>query len=174
MCNLYIHVRTDGRGGQCRRRRCAALSRPRPFACWPADGKNVGESVEDSHAGRARQTWRWQIGNPTPEVARVGIVALTGTEKPLPRAGETDNAFAWDAETAVLVDWFLKTPPPVEPFELYQGVTVLRPDKFWGSLNGDIAAGPGKARAYTETFQKDLRRLAELFGGPAKIRQLKG
>ena len=81
---------------------------------------------------------------------------------------------AWDAETAALIEWFLKTPLPTEPFEMYQGVTVLRPDRFWESLKGDIAAGPGKARAYTGAFQKDLRRLAELFGGPAKFRQLKG
>ena len=71
---------------------------------------------------------------------------------------------AWDAETAALIEWFLKTPPPPEPFELYQGVTVLRPVHFWQSLKGDIAAGPGKARDYTGVLQKDLRRLAELFG----------
>ena len=75
----------------------------------------------------------------------------------------------WDAETASLIAWFLKTPPPSEPFELYQGVTVLRPDRFWEYLKGDIAAGPGKARACTGAFQKDLRRLAQLFGGPARI-----
>ncbi len=34
---------------------------------------------------------------------------------------------AWDPETATLIEWFLTTPPPAEPFELYQGVTVLRP-----------------------------------------------
>ncbi len=45
---------------------------------------------------------------------------------------------------------------------------------FWQSLKGDIAAGPDKARAYTGAFQKDLRRLAELFSAPAKFRQLKG
>ncbi len=81
---------------------------------------------------------------------------------------------AWDAEIAALIEWFLKTPPPSEPFDLYPVVTILRPAHFWQSLKGDIAAGPGKARAYTGAFQKDLRRLAELFGGPAKFRQLKG
>ncbi len=59
-------------------------------------------------------------------------------------------------------------PPPTEPFELQQGVTVLRPEGLWDYLKGDIAAGPGKARACTGAFQKDLRRLAELFGGPAQ------
>ena len=71
---------------------------------------------------------------------------------------------AWDAEIATLIEWFLKTPPPVEPFELHQGVMVLRPVHFWEYLKGDIATGPGKARAFTGALQKDLRRLALLFG----------
>ncbi len=74
----------------------------------------------------------------------------------------------WGAETGRLIEWFLRTPPPPEPFELYHAVTVLRPDRFWESLKGDIAGGPGKARACTGAFQKDLPRLAEKFGhGPA-------
>ena len=76
---------------------------------------------------------------------------------------------AWDPETATLIEWFLTTPPPAEPFDLHQGVTVLRPEGFWDYLEGDIAAGPGKARACTGAFQRDLRRLAKLFGGPAKV-----
>ena len=77
---------------------------------------------------------------------------------------------AWDAETAALIEWFQKTPPPPEPFELHQGVTVVRPLHFWEYLKADIAADPGKARAYTGAFQKDLRRLAELVGGPTGAR----
>lgn len=76
---------------------------------------------------------------------------------------------AWGPEITALVEWFLKTPPPPEPFELHQGVTVLRPDRFWEYLESDIATGPGKARACTGAFQKDLRRLAQLFGGPATV-----
>ena len=76
----------------------------------------------------------------------------------------------WGAETAALVAWFLGTPPPPKPFELYQGVTVLRPDRFWESMEADIAGGPDMARARTGAFQKDLRRLALLFGGPATAR----
>ena len=83
-------------------------------------------------------------------------------QRPLP-------APVWDPETATLIEWFLKTPLPAKPFELYQGVTILRPEGFWEYLKSDIAAGPGKARAYTGTFQKDLRRLAKLFGGPATV-----
>ncbi len=70
----------------------------------------------------------------------------------------------WGAETAALIEWFLGTPPPPEPFELYRGVTVLRPDRFWESLKGDIAGGPALARARSGALQKDLRRLTELFG----------
>ena len=70
----------------------------------------------------------------------------------------------WDAETGRQIEWFLRTPPPPEPFELYKGVTVMRPVHFWESLKSDIATGPGKARACTGAFQKDLRRLFELFG----------
>ena len=77
---------------------------------------------------------------------------------------------AWDPEIAALIEWFLRTPPPPKPFDLHQGVTVLRPDRFWEYLRGDIAAGPGVARAYSGAFQKDLRRLAELFGGSAPTR----
>ncbi len=77
----------------------------------------------------------------------------------------------WGAETAALVAWFLGTPPPPAPFNLYPGVTVLRPDRFWESLKGDIAGGPGTARACTGAFQKDLRRLAELFGAASTSRQ---
>ncbi len=71
---------------------------------------------------------------------------------------------AWGTEIAALVEWFLRTPPPPEPFELYRGVTVMHPVHFWESLKGDIAGGPGGTRARTGAFQKDLRRLAELFG----------
>ena len=73
----------------------------------------------------------------------------------------------WGAETAALVAWFLGTPPPPEPFELYRGVTVLRPVLFWESLKGDIAGGPAVARARSGALQKDLRRLTELFGSPS-------
>ena len=72
----------------------------------------------------------------------------------------------WDADIATLIAWFLAMPPPTEPFLLYQGVKVVRPSEFWSSLKGDIAAGPFSARANTGALQKDLRRLAELFGGP--------
>ena len=66
-----------------------------------------------------------------------------------------------------MIEWFNGTSPPPEPFELHQGVTILRPDRFWEYLKGDVAGGPGMARGRSGAFQKDLRRLAQLFGGPA-------
>ncbi len=78
---------------------------------------------------------------------------------------------AWGTEIAALVEWFLRTPPPPEPFELYRGVTVMRPDRFWESLKSDIAGGPAVARACTGSFQNDLRRLAELFRAASTSRQ---
>ncbi len=75
----------------------------------------------------------------------------------------------WGAETAALIEWFLRTPPPSDPFNLYPGVTVMHPVHFWESLKNDISTGPGMARACTGAFQKDLRRLAVLFGGPATV-----
>ena len=79
-----------------------------------------------------------------------------------------DRATTWEPGIATLIEWFNRTPPPSEPFELHHAVTVLRPVHFWQYLKGDIAAGPGKARACTGALQKDLRRLAALFGGPAQ------
>ena len=70
----------------------------------------------------------------------------------------------WLPEILGLIKWFLGMTPPSEPFILYQGVRVSRPSDFWQALKNDIAAGPGKARAFTAALQKDLRRLALLFG----------
>ena len=69
-------------------------------------------------------------------------------------------------EDAPLVQWFLHATPPAEPFELHQGVTVINPARWWDSIRTDLIGGPGRGRAYYGALQKDLRRLAELFGGP--------
>ena len=70
----------------------------------------------------------------------------------------------WDAETAILIRWFLTTTPPPEPFELCRGVSILRPAQFWADLKADIARGPNRARGLTGALQDDLRKLYELFG----------
>ncbi len=77
---------------------------------------------------------------------------------------------AWDEETARHIEWFQRTTPPAQPFELCQGVTVARPDIWWASLRQDIAEGPGGPRAHYGAVQADLKRLAKLFGGPVRLR----
>ncbi len=67
---------------------------------------------------------------------------------------------AWDEETARLIEWFMRTPPPARPFELFRGVTVARPDIWWTALMRDIAEGPNGPRARYGAVQADLRRLA--------------
>ena len=108
---------------------------------------------------------KWRDWTPSPPAQPPQEAAQRPVPSPIGTCA--NNAFAWDAETAALIEWFQKTPPPAEPFELYQGVTVLRPDRFWEYLKGDIAGGPGMGRGRMGAFQKDLRRLAQLFGGPA-------
>ncbi len=85
-------------------------------------------------------------------------------------AGHADKRGAWDAETARLIEWFMRTPPPARPFEICQGVTVARPDFWWASLRQDIADGPGGPRAHYGAVQSNLKRLAKLFGGPVRLR----
>jgi hypothetical protein len=72
--------------------------------------------------------------------------------------------YAWDEETSVLVDWFLETDLPEEPFRLRRGVEVAQPAKFFEVLKNDIAQGVGGARARTGALQEDLRCLFDLFG----------
>lgn len=95
----------------------------------------------------------------------IGAIGRQQTNaKELPHNGPADEG--WDAETANFIQWLKTTPPPMEPFQLYSGVWIANPTRYWASLRGDIASGPGAGRAYYGAFQGDLRRLAELFGGP--------
>lgn len=73
-------------------------------------------------------------------------------------------ASGWDPETRRLIEWFLSTPPPSEPFELERAVFISHPDRYWDYLRGDIAAGPGRGRSYYGAFEANLRRLYQLFG----------
>ena len=70
----------------------------------------------------------------------------------------------WDPEMTRLIEWFLATPPPTEPFEMNPAVTIIHAGRYWEYLRGDIAAGPGRQRSYMGAFEEDLRRLYELFG----------
>ena len=53
----------------------------------------------------------------------------------------------WDAKTARIIEWFLVTPPPAEPFELFPHVKVIHPTRWWQTLKADITAGPKGPRA---------------------------
>ena len=59
-----------------------------------------------------------------------------------------------------------------EPFPLYPHLTIIAPGRWWQAIKRDIAAGPGVARAMYGALQNDLKRLAELFGGPDVKKQL--
>lgn len=118
-----------------------------------------------------RDTWE-----SPPETSGTPPPATTQQSTPNPRifAGFTDvepgsgKSAAWDLETAALIERFLVTSRPAEPFEFHPGVTIANPARFWEYLRGDIAAGPTRARGYTGAFDKDLRRIAELFGGSVR------
>jgi len=72
--------------------------------------------------------------------------------------------YSWDEATSALVDWFLTTDLPGEPFRLRSGVEVTEPKKFYSSLRHDIEQGVEGARARTGALQEDLEGLFDLFG----------
>ena len=69
----------------------------------------------------------------------------------------------WDSEMARLIEWFLITEPPSQPFEISRGVTVAHPAIWWVAIRQDIAEGPSGPRAYTGALQADLRKLWTYF-----------
>ena len=97
---------------------------------------------------------------------RAGRCSSRIPELPMPRTDRTDKSpSGWDEETIALINWFSNTPPPAEPFQLYPNVWIARPERYWQALRADITAGPQGPRAHYGALQKDLRRLAVLFGG---------
>ncbi len=105
---------------------------------------------------------RWNAAGTS---SKNGGTRLEHTAKPPP-----PRELAWDEETSRLIEWFMRTPPPAQPFELCRGVTVARPDIWWASLRQDIVEGPGGPRAHYGAVQSNLKRLAKLFGGPVRLR----
>jgi len=97
------------------------------------------------------------------------------------RAHKTDVLAALNARIAgrwgdatEAVTWFMSSEPPGGPFVLWPGdpprrafVTVLHPERFWGALRADVAAGPGRARDMYGAVRRDVARLYSLFGNPA-------
>ena len=88
------------------------------------------------------------------------VHVLTPTSPP-----EPDNQSEWDSETRQLIDWFLSTTTPTEPFKLCRGVTILDPVRWWRSIEGDIGCGHNGPRARYGAVQGDLRRLYDLLVG---------
>jgi len=84
-------------------------------------------------------------------------------------AGHADKRGAWDAETARLIEWFMRTPPPRRPIELCKGVVIANPALWWTALMRDIADGPGGPRACCGAMQADLKRLAAYSQGSISI-----
>jgi len=81
------------------------------------------------------------------------------------RKGEEEpTMYSWDEETSLLVDWFLTTDLPEEPFRLRGGEEVTAPRKLYASLRNDIEQGVQGARAGTGALQSDLQGLFDLFG----------
>ena len=109
-------------------------------------------------------------GGNVPSPSKTPIQQTDKTDRRLLGSKAEARCGAWDAETARLIEWFMRTPPPAQPFELCQGVTVARPDIWWASLRQDIAEGPGGPRAHYGAVQSNLKRLAKLFGGPVRLR----
>ena len=137
-----------------------------------ASGGSVGSSdgglgLKTTSGGNAPQQSGVDANTPA---AKTPIQQADKTDKRLLGSNAGARGGVWDAETARLIEWFMRTPPPAQPFELCQGVTVARPDIWWASLRQDIAEGPGGPRAHYGVVQSNLKRLAKLFGGPVRLR----
>ena len=85
-----------------------------------------------------------------------GLATLAGCP---PRKSASD----WGELTPV-VEWFLASTPPSEPFRLQPGVRITDPVRWWRGLAVDVAAGPGTRRDRYGAVRGDLRRLYTLLG----------
>jgi hypothetical protein len=86
-------------------------------------------------------------------------------ERTVPKRPDNEPVmYSWDEATSALVDWFLTTDLPREPFRLRSGVEVTKPGNFYNSLKNDIEQGVEGARARTGALQEDLEDLFDLFG----------
>ena len=87
-----------------------------------------GGSVGSSDGGLGLKT---TSGGNVPPPSKTPIQQADKTDKRLLGSNAGARGGVWDAETARLIEWFMRTPPPAQPFELCQGVTVARPDIWW-------------------------------------------
>jgi len=81
---------------------------------------------------------------------------ITHTEKTQP--GAIVKAI-WPSEVQVLMDWFMKLETPTEPFYLEPHRRVIDPEKFFVSLQNEIAIGPSCPRNRTGALLCDLKIL---------------
>lgn len=87
-----------------------------------------------------------------------GYMATTpATTPPLEETGTSD----WDTESHDLIQWFLSTKAPADPFQLQPGVWIANPARWWHSISADIALGPGGSR--WRAMQFDLRKMHAIF-----------
>jgi|BarGraNGADG00212_2_1021979.scaffolds.fasta_scaffold24719_3 hypothetical protein len=87
---------------------------------------------------------------------KTGNNTITPTEKTQPRA---IVKAIWPPEVQVLMDWFMKLETPTEPFYLEPHRRVIDPEKFFVSLQNEIAIGPSCPRNRTGALLCDLKIL---------------
>ena len=85
----------------------------------------------------------------------LGAIGTNGT------IGTGELLAKW-GELAPVVEWFLASTPPSEPFQLMPGVTIMDPALWWESLRDDVAAGPRVRRDRYGAVKSDLTRLYEM------------
>ena len=124
------------------------------------------QSERDSQVGQHRDKIEPLVPNVEKQRDKADSIIQTDDEKYGNICGIKYNRTRgdWSPEMVRLIEWFLATPLPTEPFEMNSAVTIIHAGRYWEYLRGDIAAGPGRQRSYMGAFEEDLRRLYELFG----------
>jgi len=92
-------------------------------------------------------------------ILKTGNNTITPTEKTQPRA---IVKAIWPSEVQVLMDWFMKLETPTEPFYLEPHRRVIDPEKFFVSLQNEIAIGPSCPRNRTGALLCDLKILRKI------------
>jgi hypothetical protein len=100
-------------------------------AVWTADPQGIVERADQGGSGAL------------PEIYD-DLFEDDGTNE----TNDTDRTEWADGDVAV-IDWYgvNREELPSEPFQLGQGKRVIDPQRFYGSLDSDIEAGPESARA---------------------------
>ena len=81
---------------------------------------------------------------------------ITDAEKTQPRANVQAS---WSPELQSLIGWFMELEPPTVPFYLEPHRRVIDPEKFFVSLQNEIAIGPSCPRNRTGALLCDLKIL---------------